>query len=125
MDAGAIETTLRVESFTSGESTYPGMNLTVCYHVVRRDGALKLVRTEKLDVLPEDYRPGMHLGARQEVARSLMRRRFGRLLPREVAFRDLTPPPEMSLPGTLRVELIDTAQGWLNVGLGYRVRKSQ
>jgi hypothetical protein len=120
VDGDQIEMRLRGETYTSGDNRYTGMNVTVRYRIVRKEGEIKLIRDEELEVLPPDFEPGKPLGARQAVLRSLLRRRFGRLLPREIPFRDLALPEALSFPGTFRIVEFQTDKGWLTVGLGYK-----
>lgn len=119
LDDNTIELTIRGDRYTSGDNTYTGMNVTARYRIVRKDDQLRLVRDAELEVLPPDFKPGTTLGARQQVLRTLLRRRFGRLLTQEITLRDLTPPEKVSLPGTFRVEHLQTRDGWLILGVGY------
>jgi hypothetical protein len=120
VDRGVIELTIQGESYVVGDNQYPGMNVTVRYRIVRKDGELRLVRDEELEVLPPDFKPGTPLGARQQVLRTVLRHRFGRLFPREVPFRGMDLPESLPLTGTFRVEVLRAEDGWLTAGVGFR-----
>ena len=133
IEGNTIVTTLRGQSYTSGENKYNGMNVTSRYRVVRKAGELRLVRDEELEVLPPDFKPGDRLGLRQEVLRSLLRRRFGRLLPKDIPFRDLHLPEaakvessmQINVEGSIQIRDLLTTGGWLTLGLGYKAGASK
>jgi hypothetical protein len=120
IDGNTLITTLRGKSYTSDDNRYNGMNVTSRYHIVHKGDDLRLVRDEELEVLPPDLKPGVPIGLRQEVLRSLLRRRFGRLLPREIPFRELKLDDSLQLQGSLRIKDFLTTGGWLTIGLGYK-----
>jgi hypothetical protein len=130
VDGEDLVLTIAGESYTVGEDTYPGMNVTARYRIVRQGAEYHLIRDADVDPLPPDFKPGMRLGARQQVLRTILRRRFGRLLPSDIPLRDLSLRdfvPEnlggqegLSIGGTLRIERLETTGGWLTVGVRYR-----
>lgn len=127
--------TLSGESYTVGDDTYPGMNVTARYQVVRKSDAWHLIRDEELEVLPPDFKPGMGLGARQQVLRTILRRRIGRLLPQDIPLRDVAFAPiplgdiagqqgeQLSISATLHIEQIELDRGWVTMGLCLKVNK--
>lgn len=133
IEGETISFTLRGEKFDIEDKTYPGMNVTARYRIVPRGEEWHVEREEDLEVLPADYEPGARLGARQQVTRSLLRRRLGRMLPRTIPLRaislhDLAAqagklPEELSLAGTFQIGQVETAGGWLTVGWRYRPEK--
>lgn len=121
--------TLSGESYTVGEDTYPGINVSARYQIVRKGDGWHLVRDEELEVLPPDFQPGMRLGARQQVLRTILRRRLGRLLPQDIPIRDIALDPialgdlggqaglSLTISGMIHIDQINTDLGWLSIGL--------
>lgn len=120
IEGNTLITTLRGKSYTSDDNRYNGMNVTSRYHIVHNGGDLRLVRDEELEVLPPDFKPGLRIGVRQEVLRSLLRRRFGRLLPKEIPFRELKLDDSLQLQGAVRIKDFLTTEGWLTIAVGYQ-----
>ncbi len=130
--------TLRGASYRVEDDIYPGMNVTARYRVERKGEELHLVRDAELEVLPPGFKAGMVLGFRELALRTILRRRFSRLLLQDIALQDihlrnlvptniipanLAKEEDLKLTGAFRIDLIETTAGWLTVGLNFRPEK--
>jgi len=128
IDGDKLIFTMRGESYKVGDALYQGMNVTARYKIDRKREELHLMRDEDLEVLPPDFKPGDQLGARQQTLRIILRRRLGRLLPPDIALRDIALDTielqeGLSISGAFRIDVIDTDKGWLSLGLGFKPKK--
>lgn len=128
IEGNTFVVTMRGESYKVGKNLYAGMNVTAHYKTERKGEELHLVRDQELEVLPPDFKPGDTLGARQQVLRTILRRRLGRLLAADIPLREI--PLDtielqegLAISGAFRIDVIDTGKGWLSVGLAFIPKK--
>ncbi|MCG8584941.1 MAG: hypothetical protein MI757_09545 [Pirellulales bacterium] len=123
-DDGVLTVTLRLSGFTVGPKAYPGMWITIRYKLDSTEQGVVAVRQGRLEIVPPgfDATSGARLGARQQVLRSMLKRRFERVFP------ETWNPGEIELTGTwknagpLIIEAATADNGWLTVGMN-RVKK--
>ena len=83
---GGVRVTIRGEEYTSGETTYPAMNVTANYKLDKNDqGGLRAVRQGELEIYPPDFKPGVdQLSSSQQSLKTILERRFGKLFKPEL-----------------------------------------
>jgi len=110
--ASLLTVELRANRFTVGDADLPGMSITAVYAL--SDERLAL-RQGSLQIVPLNHDPasGSPLGARQQVVRSMLRKRFERLLPERIELERLPLPAAWRGRGPLRIESVTADNGWL------------
>lgn len=85
LDRQGLAVQLRGTQFQVGDQLYPGMWITAAYRLVDTADGLQGLRQEKLQIVPPHFDPhsGARLGARHQVLRTMIRRRFERLFPEQ------------------------------------------
>lgn len=111
---------VRGERFEVGNEQYPGMWITADYRLVHSDEGLKGLREPRLQIVPPNFDPqaGVRLGARHQVLRTMIRRRFQRVFPDEFTIRRI----ELGAQQKTQELILDqsyTTDGWL--GLVFRI----
>jgi uncharacterized protein (TIGR03000 family) len=114
---GSIALTLCGGSYATEEREYPAMNVTARYRVKHSRTGFRLIRIDKLEVYPPGFRPGSgeRLGVRQQILRSLLQRRFDRLLPQELNLDQSTLPAELAQLDLGRRARVLLQDGWLRL----------
>jgi hypothetical protein len=117
---GQMILVLRGEEFTSADKEVPGMNITVRYTLRDTPEGVRAMREKDLEIYPPGFVPGSgeRLSARQLAARTMLRRRFGRLLPPSFSLDNVALSPRAQQTGALQVTHFAVVEGWLV--LGYR-----
>ncbi len=118
---GRLSVTIRGEEYTSGETSYPAMNITARYHLERNDrGGLRAVRDGELEIYPPDFKPGVdRLSSSQQSLKTILERRFGKLFKPELPDK---PTSGLELGGRwkklgpLPVAAFAADRGWLTLG---------
>jgi hypothetical protein len=77
--------------------------------------AWSAVRSGPLEIVPPGFfsADGRRLGARQQAMRSVVRRRFDRLLPERFEVREVSLPEAWRKRGSLLIRHAGAAEGWL------------
>jgi hypothetical protein len=115
---GGFSVTLRGRQFIRGGTTYPGMNVTAVYEIQKSDGVVKAVRKGGLAIFPPGFKPGggKSLSARQQILRSLLEKRFEKILTPEIIPDPLTLPGAMENAGELGLAAWESSDGWMLQG---------
>ena len=109
-DKQMVAITIRGEEYTSGNTAYDGMDTTGIYKLKKSELGIVAERVGDLIIYPPGFVPGKDkLGAREQVLRKLLEKKFGKVL---------TPKFEFT-PGKvdLLTAQIDVDKGWLVLGL--------
>lgn len=108
---------IRGAAYTSGDRQYSGMNVAATYRLQVEDGRLKGIRIGELEIFPPGFVPGRRrLSVREQTLRSLLQRRFGRMLSEEIASEEpLQLPGRWSKAGVLSVASMSSQDGWLGL----------
>src|SRR5262249_9145970 len=108
---------LRTKELESADQTSPAMDVTVRYEVRDRDGRSVLVRPQPPEVYPHGFVPGSgrRIPGRVQAFRTVLIRRFDRLLPQELDPERTQP---FQLPGggrkaRIRATRLQTGDHWL------------
>jgi len=104
--------------YTRGDTTYPGMYVTVDYRIERTPAGFKAVRQGPLQIFPPDVTPSadVKLTPRQVAIRRLLDRRFSKIFPEEMVAKGLELPGNMQKAGKLFATHLTSDNGWLSVG---------
>jgi len=109
-DKQLVTITIRGEEYTSGNTAYDGMDTTGIYKLKKTERGFVAERQGELIIYPPGFVPGKDkLGAREQVLRKLLEKKFGKVL---------TPKFEVT-PGKidLLTTQIEADKGWLVLGL--------
>ena len=112
---GELHITIRGHSYSSGDSSYPGMDVTAVYKIVEGDEGLKAVRQGELAVFPPNFKPGSgkRLAVRQQTIRRMLERRFGKIFEEEMVPEPLELPGRWADSGKYGLDQWETADGWM------------
>lgn len=113
---GGFRVTLRGQQYTSGERTFPAMDVTAEYKIERTETGVKLIRQGDLVISPPGHQPGQPLSAGQISLRRLLTRRFGELFKPEIVTEGLKLEGKLAKLGTLRLSQIACDGGWATLG---------
>lgn len=112
-----FELTLRGSAYTSGERSYPAMNITVAYRLKQRDDGVTLVREGDLEILPPGFVEGQStLSASQVALRRLIARKLGKVFEPEIVGEGIELEGQWSDAGRLVNSELICRGGWLALG---------
>jgi hypothetical protein len=111
--------TARGDEYMRGDGTYPAMNVTATYKIVRNGTDVKAVRQGPVDVLPPRFVPGSgeQLSGREVAIRNLLEKRFDKIFRAEISSKDLVLKPggDWAKIGTLVPVFWTSKQGWMTM----------
>ena len=115
---GAIHFTMRGMAFAVGEKLHPGMNVTAKYKVVSDAQGCKAVRQGELEIVPPDFaaRKGRGLKGEEVAIRTLLAKRFDKILKPEMPLEALRLEGPMAKIGALEPATWSSKAGWLTIG---------
>lgn len=115
LSGGGLAVQIRAEQFTVGQESYPGMWITARYTLAATEAGLVGTRQGRLEIIPPrfDLEGGERLGVRQQVLRSMLRKRFDPIFTDELTFIGAELPGRWKKAGPLAMELIQADAGWL------------
>ena len=108
---------VRGRKFYRDREPYPGMNVTATYRIAETDQGFKAVREGDLRVLPPDLErgPSRRLSAREQVIRTLLQKRFGKIFKKEIIGEGFLLPGKLSTAGKMQPVHLTCRDGWLTV----------
>jgi hypothetical protein len=115
---GGFEVEIRGTKWTSGENTYPAMNVKAKYKLEVTPAGVKAVRQGELDITPPDYKPGAGLTNEQTYLKRILARRFEKILKPEIAGEGIQLKGRLANYGKLYVRMVNSQNGWLQAALG-------
>jgi len=113
-----IRVSIRGRRFVKGGEAYPGMDVTAVYNIVSDRDGFRAIRQGPLVIVP----PGatseetVKLTSRQVVIKTLLEKRFGRILADELPIEGLQLPGKWEKLGRLEVTWLEARDGWLVIG---------
>jgi hypothetical protein len=115
-----FDVSIHATDFLVGDDAYPGAVIGARYQLRSGQDGLVGVRDGRLQVQLLDTRDksGRRLGVRQQVFRSMVRRRFGGLFPADFQWSQVTLPEPWPEGEQLRVAQSNSSQGWFHLLLG-------
>jgi hypothetical protein len=109
-----FQLTVRGQRYTSGDREFRAMNVTANYKVQSHGTGSKLVRQGDLEILPPGFVRGQgRLSAQQVTLRTLLQRKFGKMLEPEIVSKGLTLPGRWERAGRLDLKQLQSGSGWL------------
>jgi hypothetical protein len=110
---------IRGQQFTSGNDQYNfPVDIEADYRIgSKEDGRIVLERTDRLVIQRPDRKP---LGGRYSVFRTVLRRRFEKLLEPQLVLEPFDLPEGWAKLGQLAPEHLEMQQGWMTLGYGIR-----
>jgi hypothetical protein len=110
--------TIRGREYFKGDKGYPGMNVTAKYKFVEQNGVFKAVRQGDLQIFPPGFVPrgGRQISVRQQVIRTLLERRLGKVFEPEMVAKGFTPSGKWAAVGKLQPVELTAQNGWLTIG---------
>jgi hypothetical protein len=113
-----VKVTIRGAEFTSGDTEYDGMDTTAIYKLSKQGDGLVAERQGDLIIFPPGFVPGKDkLGAREQVLRKLLERKFGRVLKPKFVMDPIEMPDALRQTGILSPTQVESDNGWLVLGL--------
>jgi hypothetical protein len=113
-DKGNIVMTLRGEEFMSGDRVFDGMNTTSTYRIVLTKKGFILERVGDLQIFPPGFVPGKDkLGAREQLLRKILEKKFGKVFKAKIEVEDLKLPENVKNGGSLLATQVSADSGWL------------
>jgi len=107
--------TVRGRRYFKGKESYPGMEVTANYKVVKDGKTCKAVRDGELRIFPPKFKPGEdQLSARESVIRTLLLRRFGDIFKPELAMEGFTPKGRLEGLGKMVPVELKAKDGWIS-----------
>lgn len=111
-----LRVSIRGRRFYKGQESYPGMDVTADYKIVRTEQGFKAVRQGDLRIVPPGFVPGKtKLSPREVVIRTLLQRRFGKIFEKEMLGEGFVLPGKWNKAGEMRPIQLTSEDGWLTV----------
>jgi len=118
-DDGRIKLTIRGSRYTSGERSFPGMDIWVVYRIESEAGETRLLRDGEVQIYPPGFEPGgkAKLSVAETSLRRILQKRFGRVFKEVVDIEPLELPGELAAAGPLPLrQLAARRDGWVTAG---------
>ncbi len=112
---GGFRVTIRGRRYFQADQPHPGMNVSAQYRIVRDDAGFRAVREGEVEVVPPGLADDQRVGARYQVIRTLLIRRFTHIFQQEFRLEDLELPGRWAELGTMPVVHFEAENGWLTI----------
>jgi len=112
-----IKILLRGHRYFKGDESYPGMDVSAVYKIVKTPEGFNAVRQGPLEIFPPGFVPGgaQKLTSREIVIRKLLERRFSKIFDEELVGRGFTFPGTWRKVGKMRPVQMTSQDGWLTI----------
>lgn len=115
---GGFTVQIRGTEYTSGDNSYPAMNVTANYKLEIGDKGIKAVRQGDVQIYPPEFTPGDQLTPQETALKRILTRRFEKLLKPEFVGEGFQLQGRLASYGKMYVRAVDSTTGWLQAGLG-------
>jgi len=114
-DNNRIRVTLRGTQYVQGKDKHPGMNVTISYKIAPSGSKMQFVLDGTPEIFPPGFVPGgkQRLSARQQVLRTLIERRLGKMLESKLTPDEVLLPGNWRTVGPLSLARCEARDGWL------------
>lgn len=112
---GGFRVTIRGRRYFQADQAHPGMNVSAGYRIVRDDAGFRAVREGEVEVVPPGLADDQRVGARYQVVRTLLIRRFTPIFRQEFPLEDLELPGRWAELGAIPVVRFEADNGWLTI----------
>ena len=122
---GRFRLTIRGSRYTSGDRSFPAMDIWVTYRIEAANGTHRLLRDGEVQIYPPGFEPGgaTKLSVSETSLRRILQKRFGRVFKEVVEIEPLDLPGDLAVAGPLPMEQLEARRdGWLAVG--WRAKES-
>jgi len=118
-DSDQLEITVRADAYEESGREHPGMDVRAVYRLVEGPEGYEVVRQGKLQIVPPGYVPGSSesLTPMQIAARTVLERRFEKLLKPRLVIEPITLRDQWKRLGRLVAADLHSENGWLSVVL--------
>ena len=113
---GGFKVTIRGKRFTSADRQFRAMNISATYKLHIDGGRTKLVRQGELEIFPPGFAEGQTLSTQQITLKTLLQKKFGKLLEPEILTEGLELPGDWKKVGKLSISHLQSEAGWLVLG---------
>ena len=109
--------TVRGDAYTKGSRRFDGMYITARYQIQQTGHGFKAIRQGDLQIFPPGYVPGgsQKLATRQIILRSMLSKRFDKILRPEVYSEGMILPGRWAEAGPLIANRTQADNGWMLV----------
>jgi len=114
---GGFTVTVRGTKYVRGETAYPGMYVTAAYRIENTTDGPRAIRQGDIELFPPDFTPGRgkRLSARQQVLRTLLERRFGKIFQEQIVPEPIVLPGGWEQAGQLALVKWEASGGWMTL----------
>ena len=120
---GQVSVSVHAAQLVSGDDKFNNWDLIAEYDLQPKDGGLELTRDGDIEVLPTAFDPtsGRRLSSRQVAVRSNLNKVINELadqgdgFPESISMPELKPTGDLADVGTLRLQHVASADGWLTL----------
>ena len=116
---GSFKLTIRGSEYTSGDRSFPAMDIWVTYKIESAAGTHRLIRDGEVQIYPPGFEPGgkTKLSVSETSLRRILQKRFGRVFKDVVEIEPLELPGDLAAAGPLPLKQFQARRdGWLAVG---------
>lgn len=116
---GSFKLTIRGSRYTSGDRSFPAMDISVAYKIDAAGASIRLVREGDVQIYPPGFVPGgdKKLSVSETSLRRILQKRFGKVFKEVVDIESLELPDQLAAAGPLPMEQLEARKdGWMAVG---------
>ena len=116
---GSFKLTIRGSRYTSGDRSFPAMDIWVAYKIDSAADKVRLVRDGEVQIYPPGFVPGgdKKLSVSETSLRRILQKRFGKVFKEIVDIEPLELPDQLAAAGPLPMEQLEARKdGWMAIG---------
>ena len=116
---GSFKLTIRGSRYTSGDRSFPAMDILVSYKIESAADKIRLVRDGEVQIYPPGFVPGgdKKLSVSETSLRRILQKRFGKVFKEIVDIEPLELPDQLAAAGPLPMEQLEACKdGWMAIG---------
>ena len=116
---GSFKLTIRGSRYTSGDRSFPAMDIWVAYKIESVADKVRLVRDGEVQIYPPGFVPGgdKKLSVSETSLRRILQKRFGKVFKEIVDIEPLELPDQLAAAGPLPMEQLEARKdGWMAIG---------
>jgi hypothetical protein len=116
---GSFKLTIRGSRYTSGDRSFPAMDIWVAYKIESAADKIRLVRDGEVQIYPPGFVPGgdKKLSVSETSLRRILQKRFGKVFKEIVDIEPLELPDQLAAAGPLPMEQLEARKdGWMAIG---------
>ena len=124
---GRFKVTIRGRKYAKDQTEYPGMDISVAYKIEKTDAGFRAVRQGELEIFPPGFVPdsGKRLSANQQVLRTMLQRRLGKMFDEVLVPEPISFSGERSNLGALVLTQWKAQDGWLVMGWQWKASEER